>query len=86
MNKHDMRLKGSYICTLYYLYLYSLNFIFIFVELICILLFDREEKFPDLEADFKPTLINTVVYIISMGMQISTFAINYKVSFQYDNK
>ena len=75
MNKHDMGLKGSYICTLYYFYLYLFSYI-------CILLFDREEKFPDLEADFKPTLINTVVYIISMGMQISTFAINYKVSFQ----
>lgn len=33
----------------------------------------------DLEADFKPNVINTTVYIISMALQVSTFAINYKV-------
>lgn len=32
----------------------------------------------DLEKKFEPSLINSVVYIISMSMQISTFAINYR--------
>ncbi|KAL3871745.1 hypothetical protein ACJMK2_039723 [Sinanodonta woodiana] len=32
----------------------------------------------DLEAEFKPTLLNTTVYIISMSLQVSTFAVNYK--------
>ncbi len=44
----------------------------------------REEKdkteFPDLEAEFKPSLINTTMYVIAMAMQVSTFAVNYKVS------
>ncbi|KAL5015721.1 hypothetical protein ScPMuIL_005310 [Solemya velum] len=37
----------------------------------------REEKI-DLEADFKPSLLNTTVYIISMALQVSTFAVNYR--------
>ena len=41
-------------------------------------LFYRPEDY-DPEADFKPTLMNTTIYLISMGMQISTFAVNYKV-------
>ncbi|XP_060069748.1 endoplasmic reticulum transmembrane helix translocase-like [Ylistrum balloti] len=32
----------------------------------------------DLEAKFSPNLLNTTVYIISMALQVSTFAVNYK--------
>ena len=34
----------------------------------------------DLEAKFAPNILNTTVYIISMSLQVSTFAVNYKVS------
>jgi len=33
----------------------------------------------DLEAKFEPNILNTTVYIISMSLQVSTFAVNYKV-------
>ncbi|XP_050396318.1 endoplasmic reticulum transmembrane helix translocase [Patella vulgata] len=32
----------------------------------------------DLEAKFKPSILNTTVYIISMSLQVSTFAVNYR--------
>ncbi|CAN7992811.1 unnamed protein product [Ixodes hexagonus] len=38
----------------------------------------KGDKFADLEADFKPSLLNSTVYIISMALQVSTFAINYR--------
>ena len=39
-----------------------------------------DEEFVDLEKKFTPSILNTTVYIISMALQVSTFAVNYRVS------
>lgn len=55
-------------CTLVYL-----------VDQAQILSGEPKERFPDLEKEFKPSLLNSTVYIISVCLQVSTFAVNYKV-------
>uniref|UniRef100_A0A7E4UZ81 Cation-transporting ATPase n=1 Tax=Panagrellus redivivus TaxID=6233 RepID=A0A7E4UZ81_PANRE len=32
----------------------------------------------DLQAEFAPNLLNTAVYVMSMGLQVATFAVNYR--------
>lgn len=32
----------------------------------------------DKEVEFEPNIVNSTVYLICMGLQVSTFAVNYK--------
>ncbi len=34
---------------------------------------------PDLDGPFQPNVLNTVVFLVTFTMQISTFAVNYQV-------
>ncbi|KAF5406279.1 Cation-transporting ATPase [Paragonimus heterotremus] len=38
----------------------------------------KDVDFIDVHAEFEPSILNTVVYLISTGMQVSTIAVNYK--------
>jgi cation-transporting ATPase 13A1 len=38
----------------------------------------RRSEAPDLEAEFKPSLLNSAVYLLQLIQQISTFAVNYQ--------
>ena len=39
---------------------------------------DREELLPD--ADFKPNVLNSVIFLIDISMQLFVFLVNYQVS------
>jgi hypothetical protein len=48
----------------------------------CLLLFSRKpDQKVDLEKEFEPNLLNSTVYMISLTLQVATFAINYRVTF-----
>ena len=39
---------------------------------------DPDNPFPDLDKEFEPNYLNSTVYIISMALQVSTIAVNYR--------
>lgn len=43
-------------------------------------------NFGDEGEPFEPNLLNSTVYIIAMALQLSTFAINYRVSYMFKYK
>lgn len=45
----------------------------------------RRPKEVDLEGEFEPNLLNSGVYLIQLSMQVSTFAINYQVTYRSKN-
>ncbi|ORX44343.1 hypothetical protein BCR36DRAFT_373362 [Piromyces finnis] len=50
----------------------------IYIRMEAIKYSEEMEEEIDLDSAFKPTLLNSAVYLISLMMQISTFAINYE--------
>ena len=45
----------------------------------------REEEFVNLEKEFEQNVLNSTVYLISMTMQISNVAVNYRVSINWNS-
>ena len=50
---------------------------------VCVFGCSGEDDVVDLEKKFEPSLLNGGVYLISLAMHISTFAINYQVRLLY---
>ena len=59
-----------------------LNFFFALInELICsekVIKLNIDMTQEEKDAEFVPNIINSTVYLICMGLQVSTFAVNYK--------
>ncbi|KAH8923119.1 hypothetical protein BT69DRAFT_1350398 [Atractiella rhizophila] len=49
----------------------------LYIGALCEKIDPRKEKV-DLEAEFKPSLLNSAIYLISLSQQVSTFAINFQ--------
>lgn len=59
----------------------TLTFIFTYTHTLSLshVCYISDEEFIDLEKKFEENELNSAVYLISMAMQISNFAVNYKV-------
>lgn len=40
----------------------------------------------DLEAEFKPNLLNSAVYLMALALQVATFAVNYRVGLNFESR
>ncbi|PVU86755.1 hypothetical protein BB560_006608 [Smittium megazygosporum] len=83
----------SNILNAYVLLTVLLQFLVHIVSLVYVALNVKKYELPgeiDIDGDFKPSLLNTAMYLISLSQQISTFAINYQGhpfrESLYDNK
>ena len=76
-NRQCLQTQGRYFKTLIIIQVHwyemtNINIIICFYR-------SPDQPFPDLEKEFEPNLLNSTVYMISMTLQLSTFAINYRV-------